>query len=95
MGAQKPPTILSLLAMIFGIVGVVLSCCYGAGFLFSVAGIVLGHLGLKRESARGMALAGTITGYVGAGASIIFWIVLFGLALSPLLALPFIVNSGS
>lgn len=87
-GPQSPQTVLSLLAMIFGIVGVALSCCYGAGFLFSVAGVVLGHLGLKRESARGMALAGLITGYVGVAGALIFWVALFGLALSPLLFLP-------
>jgi hypothetical protein len=75
--------------MIFGIVGVALSCCYGAGFLFSVAGIVLGHLGLKREQARGMALTGVITGYVGAAGAIIFWIALVVLAFSPLLLLPY------
>lgn len=93
LGAQqKPPTVLSLLAMIFGIVGVAISCCYGAGFLFSVAGIVLGHLGLKRESARGMALAGVITGYVGVAGAIIFWIVLMAIAFSPLLLLPFLSN---
>lgn len=66
---------LSLLAMIFGIIGVLVSCCYGAGFLFSLAGVILGHLGLKREPARGMALAGLITGYVGLGIALI-WIVI-------------------
>jgi hypothetical protein len=88
-GTQSPPTVLSLLGMIFGIVGVALACCYGAGFLFSVAGIVLGHLGLKREQARGMALTGVITGYIGAAGAIIFWIVLVVLAFSPLLLLPY------
>ncbi len=73
-GPQNPPTVLSLLSMIFGIVGVAVSCCYGAGFLFSVAGVVLGHLGLKRESARGMALTGLITGYVGL-AMVLIWVV--------------------
>lgn len=75
VGPQKPPTVLSLLSMIFGIVGVAISCCYGAGFPFSVAGVVLGHLGLKREAARGMALAGLITGYVGL-AMVLIWIVI-------------------
>jgi len=74
-GAQTSPTVLSLLSMIFGIVGVAVSCCYGAGFLFSVAGVVLGHLGLKRESARGMALTGLITGYVGL-AMVLIWIII-------------------
>lgn len=88
-GAPKPTTTLSLLAMIFGIVGLVLSCCYGAGVLFGIAGIVLGHLGRKRETAQGMALTGLITGYASAALSIVMWIFLFLIALSPLLMLPF------
>jgi hypothetical protein len=92
---QSPQTVLSLLAMIFGIVGLAIACCYGAGFLFSVAGVVLGHLGLKRENARGMALTGVITGYVGVAGAILFWIALIGIAFSPLLFLPFLANSGS
>ncbi|HEU4848828.1 MAG TPA: DUF4190 domain-containing protein [Terrimesophilobacter sp.] len=79
-GPQKPPTVLSLLAMIFGIVGVLVSCCYGAGFLFSLAGVILGHLGLKREPARGMALAGVITGYVGLGIALVWAVIGIGLA---------------
>lgn len=74
-GPQKPPTTLSLLALIFGIIGIPISCCYGAGLLFSLAGVVLGHLGLKREQARGMALGGLITGYVGLGV-VLVWIVI-------------------
>ncbi len=74
-GPQKPPTVLSLLALIFGIIGIPISCCYGAGLLFSLAGVVLGHLGLKREQARGMALGGLITGYVGLGV-VLVWIVI-------------------
>jgi hypothetical protein len=79
--------------MIFGIVGLVLSCCYGAGFLFGAAGVVLGHLGRKRETAQGMALAGLITGYTSVGLSLIMWVLLFALAMSPLLMLPFLAYS--
>lgn len=51
--------------MIFGIVGLLLMGFYLLGFFFSVTAIILGHLGRKREAARGMALAGLITGYAG------------------------------
>lgn len=71
----KPPTILSLLSMIGGIAGLVLSCCFGAGLIFAIAGIVLGHLAPSREPAgRGMAKTGLITGYIGAALSVIFLI---------------------
>ncbi len=76
--------------MIGGIVGLVLSCCYGVGFLFGVAAIVLGHLGRKREPAQGMALAGLITGYASVALSLIMWVFIFFLALSPLLMMPFL-----
>ncbi len=90
-GAQKPQTVLSLLSMIFGIVGIVLVCCFGAGFVFSVAGIVLGHLGIRREPARGMAMTGLVTGYIGVGVALLFWILLFA---APLLLVPFVAWTG-
>src|SRR5690606_15934691 len=74
----KPPTSLSLLSMIGGIVGLVLACCFGSGILFSIAAIVLGHLAGTREPAgKGMAKTGLITGYIGAALSILVWILLF------------------
>lgn len=76
--------------MIGGIIGVLLSCCYGAGFLLGVAAIVLGHLGRKRENAQGMALSGLITGYTSVALSLVMWVLLFILALSPLIMLPFV-----
>ena len=87
-GPQKPQTVLSLLSMIGGIVGLVLACCFGAGILFSIAAVVLGHLGIRREPARGMAMAGLITGYIGIGIALIFWILLIAapFALVPLIA---------
>ncbi len=75
-GPAKPSTILSLLAMIGGIVGLLLSCCFGAGILFAVAGIVLGFLGKNKENARGMAMTGIILGFIGAALSIIIWVLL-------------------
>lgn len=78
----KPSTVLSLLSMIAGIIGVLLACCFGAGFLFSVGAIVMGFLGKKKENARGMAMTGLITGFVGAGLAVITWIIL---AVSPAL----------
>ena len=68
--------------MIAGILGALLACCFGAGFLFSVGAIVLGFLGKKKENARGMAMTGLILGFVGAALSLITWIIL---AVSPAL----------
>ena len=87
--AGKAP-ILSILSLVGGVVGLLLACCWGAGFLFAVAGVVLGHLGRKREpNGKGLALAGLITGYVGAGLSIVTWILLaLSLAIPGLYTIP-------
>ena len=83
-----PAQTLSIVSMILGIVGVLISFCYGLGFLFSVAAVITGHLATKREpqaSARGFRLAGIITGYVGLGIAVlwaiglvIFFVILAG-----------------
>lgn len=93
-GPAKPSTILSLLSMIGGIVGLVLSCCFGAGILFAVAGIVLGYLGKSKENARGMAMTGIITGFIGAALSIIMWVLLLA-APAMLSFLPWAAYTGS
>ena len=77
--ADKSP-ILSILSMISGILGV-LAGVVGAGFLFSVGGIVLGHLGQRKEpEAKGFWLTGLITGYAGVLLNLIvlgIWIALW------------------
>jgi hypothetical protein len=81
--AKSP--VLSILSLIFGILGVVLSLfLFGAGFLPGAAAVVLGFLGRRKEpQARGMWLTGLITGFVAVGIAIIIWIglaVIFGIA---------------
>lgn len=72
-----------MLSMVFGIVSVPLACCWGFGFIFAVAGIILGHLGRKKEVANGMAMTGLIISYIVAGlclAALVF--ILAGVAIS-------------
>ncbi|MFD1714662.1 DUF4190 domain-containing protein [Amnibacterium flavum] len=73
-GAGSAPAkspILSILSLVGGILGIIVGF-FGWGLLFSIAGVVLGHLGRKREpNGRGMALGGLITGYVGIAINII------------------------
>lgn len=71
---QTLPTI----SMILGILGLVLSCCYG-GIPFGLAAIVLGYLGVQNANnspiqygGKGLATAGIITGIVGLVLSILF-----------------------
>jgi hypothetical protein len=72
--AKSP--ILSILSLIFGILGVLLSLfLFGTGFLPGAAAVVLGFLGRRKEpQAKGMWLTGIITGFVAIGIAIIIWI---------------------
>ena len=81
-GAGRPTSLLSILSMSASILGVLVSLIlFGTGIVFSIAGVVLGHLGQKRERhARGFWLTGLITGYAGIGISLLIiglWVVFF------------------
>jgi hypothetical protein len=83
--APTKSPILSILSLIFGILGVLLSLfLFGTGFLPGAAAVVLGFLGRRKEpQAKGMWLTGIITGFVAIGIAIIIWIglaVIVGLA---------------
>ncbi len=74
--AAKSP-ILSILSLVGGVVGIVLTFAWGIGFLFGVAAIVLGFIGRSKEPhAKGFWLTGIILGFVSVAIAIIFWIVL-------------------
>jgi hypothetical protein len=67
-----PSSTLSVLALVFGILGLVLSLMT-FGLLPAIGGVILGHIALKREPhARGMATGGLVTGYVGVGISVLW-----------------------
>lgn len=83
-GEAAPPRTLSVLSLVLSLIGVPLICCTGAGLLFALAGIILGHLGRKKESAQGLALAGLIIGYFVAAVSLIVIMLGIGSAMSSL-----------
>lgn len=67
---------MGIVALIIGILGVLLACCWGSGILFAAGAIVLGMLGKKAVDAgeannRGLANVGFILGFVGAGLSVV------------------------
>lgn len=67
-----PSSTLSVLALVFGIMGLILSF-FLLGLLPAIGGVILGHLALKREPhARGMAIAGLVAGYVGVAISLLW-----------------------
>lgn len=69
-GAPAPSKTLSIIAMIAGIVGLV---SFGWFALASIAALILGYMGRKREGApaRGFWLTGIITGWVGVGLTVL------------------------
>ncbi|MBF4635459.1 DUF4190 domain-containing protein [Agreia pratensis] len=82
--ASAPKT-LSLIGMIAGILGLVISLFSGGfGLIFSIGAVVLGFLGKKREpAAKGFWLTALITGFVGIGVTlvwVIIWVLIFASA---------------
>lgn len=71
--AAKSP-VLSIISLIAGILGL-LGSFTGWTLLFSLGGIILGHLGQKKEpNGKGMWITGLITGYLGALLNVVFLI---------------------
>ena len=75
-GGPAEPKPLSIISMVTGIIGVI---SFGYFGLASIAALILGYMGKKREpSAKAFWLTGIITGWVGVALMIIvigFWIV--------------------
>jgi hypothetical protein len=64
--------VLSILSLVGGIVSILLAFFFGIGLLFGVAGIILGHLGQRKErESRGLWLTGLILSYTGAVLSLL------------------------
>jgi len=71
-----PSSTMSVLSLVFGVIGLVLSL-FLIGLLPAIAGVILGHIALKREPhARGMAVAGLVTGYVGVAISVLWTLII-------------------
>jgi hypothetical protein len=69
--ATKSP-ILSILSLVAGIISILLSFFFGTGLIFGIAGIVLGHLGQRKErESKGLWLTGLILSYIGAALSLL------------------------
>ena len=81
----QPPQALSIVSMVLGIVGLLLSF-FGSGFLLNVAAVITGHMATKRQPyAKGFWLTGIITGYVGLGFDLLwgaFWLIILVLSLT-------------
>jgi hypothetical protein len=83
---QSQTNVMAIIALVLGIVGIPLVCCYGIGAALGIAGIVLGLLGMKKApelggNGRGMALAGAICGGVAVLIAVGLWVLVFALGM--------------
>lgn len=82
---NKPNKVFGIISMILGILSVLMGCCYGSGFLFAVAAVILAIVDKKKNGKfTGMALAGLICGCVGLAIALIwvlYFIIVFGAAI--------------
>ncbi len=62
--AESSPMALSICSMIFGIVGLLLSC-FGIGIFPAVIGFILAIIALATHQSKGMAIAGLTTSLIG------------------------------
>ena len=84
--AVKPPTHgMAVVALVFGIAGVVLAWVPWLGLLLGIVGVVCGHVAVHQitksptpKSGKGMAIAGFITGYVALAFGLL-WVGFFAL----------------
>lgn len=72
--AQRPAGVLAIVSLVTGIIGL-----FSVGLFFfpQLAAIICGHLALRREPhMRGVAIAGLVTGYLGAAIFLLWMVVL-------------------
>ena len=87
VSVQKTTDGLGIASMILGIVSIVICCCYGAGLLLAIPGLILGLVAKKSPETgkrSGFALAGIIISAISIGLNLIwliymiYQVVLFG-----------------
>ena len=58
---QKPGVGFGVASMVLGILAILLSCCfYYVAFPLALLGLILGAVGIKKNSGKGMAIAGLV-----------------------------------
>ena len=62
---EKESKVFGIISLVCGILGLLCSCCGWFGILLTVAAVVLGIISLKKENAKGMAIAGIVCGGIG------------------------------
>lgn len=61
---EKKSNALSIVSLVFGIIGLV-TCCLGISVIFNIVAIVCGIVALVKKQSKGMAITGITTGGIG------------------------------
>lgn len=61
---QSKNNALAYVSLVMGILSILLSCCYGIGIVFGIAGLICAIIS-RRKGGAGVALAGLICSIVG------------------------------
>lgn len=74
---ETPPANgLAIASLVLGILSIPASCCYGAGIIFAIIGLILGCVSKKPDSSfNGMAIAGIVCSIIGLLVGIGFWVI--------------------
>lgn len=75
--SETPPANgLAIASLVLGILSIPASCCYGAGIIFAIIGLILGCVSKKPDSSfNGMAIAGIVCSIIGLLVGIGFWVI--------------------
>lgn len=75
--SENPPTNgLAIASLVLGILSIPAGCCYGAGIIFAIIGLILGFVSKKPDTSfNGMAIAGIICSIIGILVGIGFWVI--------------------
>lgn len=75
---QEQKATLSIVSLVCGIVGIVVSCCCCLGPVAGVAAIITGVLSIKKQApGKGMSIAGIITGAIAVLIYLVLMIISF------------------
>lgn len=66
---------MSIASLVLGILATIFGCCYGAGFIFGIIGLILGIVGNKNQK-NGMGIAGIVLSTIGLVLAVLFWLLI-------------------
>lgn len=60
---SKPSETMGIIGFVFSLIGLITSCCYGLGLIFSIPGLILSAIQVKKNK-TGLGIAGLVIGII-------------------------------